>query len=73
MFTKNLRFFWTNIGSTMAWPNFKNGPKNELHPLGVKGHITLWWRRPLVKNSRRILTLDMDEKMTWLPKWQHFF
>jgi hypothetical protein len=28
--------FWTNIASTMACPNFKNGPKNGLGPLGVK-------------------------------------
>jgi hypothetical protein len=36
MFTENLRFFWTNIATTMAYPNFKNGPKNGLCPLGVK-------------------------------------
>jgi hypothetical protein len=36
MFTKKLRFFLTNIVSTMACPNFKNGPKNDLCPLGVK-------------------------------------
>jgi hypothetical protein len=28
--------FWTNIASTMACPNFKNGPKNGLGPLGIK-------------------------------------
>ena len=28
--------FWTNIASTMAYPNFKNEPKNELRLLGVK-------------------------------------
>jgi hypothetical protein len=27
--------FWTNIASTMACLNFKNGPKNGLRPLGV--------------------------------------
>jgi hypothetical protein len=27
--------FWTNIASTMACPNFKNGPKNGLRYLGV--------------------------------------
>jgi hypothetical protein len=26
----------TNIASTMACPNFKNGPKIALRPLGVK-------------------------------------
>jgi hypothetical protein len=28
--------FWTNIASTMACPNFKNGPKNGLGTLRVK-------------------------------------
>jgi hypothetical protein len=28
--------FWINIASTMAYPNFKNGPKNGLCPLGIK-------------------------------------
>jgi hypothetical protein len=27
---------WTNIAFTMAYPNFKNGPKKGLGPLGVK-------------------------------------
>jgi hypothetical protein len=27
--------FGTNIASTMACPNFKNGPKTALRPLGV--------------------------------------
>jgi hypothetical protein len=27
--------FGTNIASTMAYPNFKNGPKIALCPLGV--------------------------------------
>jgi hypothetical protein len=32
---QKFEIFWTNIASTMAYPNFKNGPKNELCPLGV--------------------------------------
>jgi hypothetical protein len=28
--------FWTNTASTIACPNFKNGPKNGLHLLGIK-------------------------------------
>jgi hypothetical protein len=32
---QKFEIFWTNIASTMACPNFKNGPKNGLHPLGV--------------------------------------
>jgi hypothetical protein len=33
---KKFEIFWTNIASTMTCPNFKNGPKNGLCPLGVK-------------------------------------
>jgi hypothetical protein len=43
MFTKNLRYFWTNIASTMACPNFKNGPKNGLGPLGVNRRLLEFW------------------------------
>jgi hypothetical protein len=32
---RKFEIFWTNIASTMACPNFKNGPKNGLGPLGV--------------------------------------
>jgi hypothetical protein len=35
---RKFEIFWTNIASTMACPNFQNGPKNGLGPLGVK-HI----------------------------------
>jgi hypothetical protein len=34
---QKFEIFWTNIASTMASPNLKNGPKNGLCPLGVKG------------------------------------
>jgi hypothetical protein len=33
---QKFEIFWTNIASTMAYPNSKNGPKNGLCPLGVK-------------------------------------
>jgi hypothetical protein len=33
---QNFEIFWSNIASTMACPNFKNGPKTRLRPLGVK-------------------------------------
>jgi hypothetical protein len=33
---QKIQIFWTNIALTMACPNFKNGPKNGLGPLGVK-------------------------------------
>jgi hypothetical protein len=31
---------WTNIASTIACPNSKNGPKNGLRLLGVKTKIS---------------------------------
>jgi hypothetical protein len=37
---QNFESFWTNIASTMACPNSKNGPKNGLRPLGVNGDCT---------------------------------
>jgi hypothetical protein len=33
---QKVEIFWTNIASTMACPNFLNGPKDGLGPLGVK-------------------------------------
>jgi hypothetical protein len=33
---KTFEIFWTNIASTMAYLDSKNGPKNRLRPLGVK-------------------------------------
>jgi hypothetical protein len=33
---QKFEIFWTNIASTMAYPEFKNGPKNGLRSLGVK-------------------------------------
>jgi hypothetical protein len=36
---QKFEIFWTNIASTMACPNSKNGPKNGLRPLGVKGAL----------------------------------
>jgi hypothetical protein len=32
---EKFEIFWTNIASTMACPNFKNGPKIGLRLLGV--------------------------------------
>jgi hypothetical protein len=37
---QKFEIFWTNIASTMACPNFKNGSKIGLRPLGVNAcHI----------------------------------
>jgi hypothetical protein len=33
---EKFEILWTNIASTMAYPNFKNGPKSGLRPLRVK-------------------------------------
>jgi hypothetical protein len=33
---QKFEIFWTNIASTIACPNFINGPKIGLRPLGVK-------------------------------------
>jgi hypothetical protein len=35
---QKFEIFWTNIASTMACPNFKNGQKNGLGPLGVNSN-----------------------------------
>jgi methyl coenzyme M reductase beta subunit len=35
---KKIEIFWTNIASTMAWPNSKNGTKNGLRSLRVNEH-----------------------------------
>jgi hypothetical protein len=32
---QKFEIFWTNMASTMACPNFKNGPKNGLRHLGI--------------------------------------
>jgi hypothetical protein len=38
---RKFEIFWTNIASTMACPNFKNGPKKGLGPLGVnENHVS---------------------------------
>jgi hypothetical protein len=36
---QKFEIFWTNIASTMTSPNFKNGQKNGLGPLGVTAKI----------------------------------
>jgi hypothetical protein len=36
---QKFEIFWTNIASTIACPNFKNGPKIGLRPLGVKADL----------------------------------
>jgi hypothetical protein len=43
MFTENQRFFGQTIASTMVCPNFKNGPKIGLRPLGVKATASIFW------------------------------
>jgi hypothetical protein len=36
---QKFEIFLSNMASAMACPNFKNGPKNGLRPLGVKIEI----------------------------------
>jgi hypothetical protein len=38
---QKFEIFWTNIASTMACPNFKNGVEKGLGPLGVNIPCTL--------------------------------
>jgi hypothetical protein len=45
---QKFEIFWTNIASTMACPNFKNGPKNGLCPLGVNQGDTIVYERLMV-------------------------
>jgi hypothetical protein len=40
---QKFEIFGTNIASTMACPNFKNGQKNGLGPLGVKRLNTMFF------------------------------
>jgi hypothetical protein len=36
---QKFEIFWTNIASTMACLNFKNGPKIGLRPLGINANL----------------------------------
>jgi hypothetical protein len=47
---QKFEIFWTNIAFTMAYPNFKNGPKNGLRPLEVEQ----------ARRRRRTLGLEED-------------
>jgi hypothetical protein len=40
---RKFEIFWTNIASTMACPNFKNGQKIGLGPLGVNHLLHFGW------------------------------
>jgi hypothetical protein len=40
---RKFEILWTNIISTMAFPNFKNGPQNGLRCLGVHVLIGQAW------------------------------
>jgi hypothetical protein len=62
MFTKKIEIFWTYIASTMACPNFKNGPKYGLGPLGVKHlknnvihiYIYMLWKREQLLDLKKL-------------------
>jgi hypothetical protein len=57
---QKVEIFWTNIASTMAYPNSKNGLKNGLHSLGVKG---LWLFFLFSKNTPKLPFLTQEAQM----------
>jgi hypothetical protein len=66
--------FWTNIASTMACPNFKNGPKNGLGPFGVNSTHT----NCLIPQVQYwvicidISMYDMPPKVNWWARYCSF-
>jgi hypothetical protein len=54
---QKFEIFWTNIASTMACPNFKNGSENGLRPLGVKYRSVLChslkYKKPFTRKIKR--------------------
>jgi hypothetical protein len=48
---QKFEIFWTNIASTVAYPNLKNGPKNGLRPLGVKNLDENQWKKVPAKKT----------------------
>jgi hypothetical protein len=60
--------FRTNIASTMACPNFKNGPKNGLGPLGVKQRqIPTSWKTSLIIILKKNATPSYSPTINQLP------
>jgi hypothetical protein len=59
MFTEKYEIFWTNIASTMACPNFKNGPKNGLGPLGIKGYLHVSSTNHAIVNGFQIIVCTL--------------
>jgi hypothetical protein len=45
--------FWTNITSTMTYPNFQNRPKNGLHLLGVNYNVSYGHRATTSRRSMK--------------------
>jgi hypothetical protein len=65
---QKFEIFWTNIASTMACPNFKNGPNNGLDPLGLNYidpllfFINFNFRNELKTKNYLLLVLNKDKK-----------
>jgi hypothetical protein len=67
---RKYEIFWTNIESTMACPNFKNGPKNDLSPLGVKA-INATMTRKLSQSSYVKVIMTRSPIFRLNPIFQH--
>jgi hypothetical protein len=59
---RKFEIFWTNIASTMACSNFKNGPKKGLGPLGVKHVIRT------LHDTKVVATISVSLKKILHPK-----
>jgi hypothetical protein len=66
---RKFEIFWTNIASTMACPNFKNGPKTGLRPLGVNKNSALFQMWHYFANIIQYYNLMF--RIEWL--WNHNF
>jgi hypothetical protein len=62
---RKYEIFWTNIASTMAYPNIKIGPQNGLGPLGVKNYAF----DPPPTSTKRITMFIVHKYFTTLGEW----
>jgi hypothetical protein len=64
---RKFEIFWTNIASTMACPNFKNGLKTGLCPLGVKVYTYMIEKKKLPFDvfSSHPLSVSIEKRNLW--------
>jgi hypothetical protein len=62
---QKFEIFWTNIASTLACPNFKNGPKTRLRPLGVNPHGLQFEDIYFLKSKSSVLGEVSDQGITF--------